>query len=69
MDPSHTEKYLEKMNSYEQVHLRRSAIVIENSLVIKLDYDNNPATRRKNFATFYEQKIYVVSILLLTIFY
>ncbi len=60
VDPTHAEKYRKKMNSYEQVHLRRNPIVAGDRVVIKLDYDNNPATRRKTFATFYEQKIYVV---------
>jgi translation initiation factor IF-1 len=60
VDQKHFQNYLKKMNSYEQVHLRKTPIAVGDKVVVKMDFDNNTATRKKAFQTFYEEKIYTV---------
>ncbi len=48
------------MNSYTQVHLRKSPISLGDHVLVKKDYDNNPSTRRQPFSPDYEEKIFVV---------
>lgn len=51
---AHNSQYNEKMNFYKQVHLRKKLIEIGDAVLLAKDFDNNQATKRGKFDSFYE---------------
>lgn len=57
---AHNSKYNKKMNSYKQVHQRKKVIEVGDLVLVAKDFDNNPATKRGKFDSFFESSNFEV---------
>ena len=53
-------KYLTDMCNHADVHYRNKEFVIGQKVLIAMEFDNNPATRRAKFECWYEKGIWTV---------
>ena len=47
-------QYNEKMNTYKNVHQKKRLVEAGNAVLLAKDFDNNQATKREKFDSFYE---------------
>jgi hypothetical protein len=50
---AYTSRYNEKMNTYKQVHLQKKKLLVGDMVLVKMEFDNNTATRKGKFDGFY----------------
>lgn len=58
VDPSHQEKYLYTMNKRLRVHGQKFSL--NDRVLLKRDFDNNPTTRKRIFHGFWHSDVFVV---------
>lgn len=65
----HHGKYLQRTNFYKQVHIRKKDMLIGDSVLVKLDFDNNQTSKKEKFTSFFkEDEFEIVEKLTTTLF-